>query len=1186
MVEKDLLIDKEKGGRKPMKKKYSTLLNFALAACVATSLAACSGDDSVSTSITGPGHNEINAPKLAMLQGAVKDTNGNPLPGATACTQGKCATTNASGMYTLTDLLVTTTTSVDQGGDDGICIQVHVEPPDANHLNGWVYYCPQAEIDSMQDALEDDNLVEGSKTITNPLVTFIDGYIAEASDAILPALDSTVQGRLENCNTGEALVGVDIRLDLVGIDPDCDEYGSYCGFSTGEYVATTGNDGLFLIPDVPDDSMLRMSIPKYKNIGIEHDQNGATGCYPDECSEEEAYISTLDEGLLYLGDVCAVPITTGDDQSPCIISVGNLIFSEVFTPLDDGHGRLNDETNGTQGIDIVFTETMNWDTVDSNSIVIFDETAEDYITGFTVSHSGNTLTITTAAPIGDDHYINIFLLKGDFEDLGGNQVTIDKFSDADACDDPGFVDPFQSENGTIYVQIDLKLHSPDDTDVSAVTGLVQECVDPLYTKDVTNQSDLQGEYPTVFRSEIKTTNEFKNLNKDASYETRLEGLADLLACPEGTNADAEITNGYATISFTVPSTGTWAVTESNGDLNLDCVDTPSSVGDCDGSGDGKSYTAVIQNAKIGDKVCVDSYDDFDNLGGQECVTLGDCVAPTTVLNYAYNTCGYITNNGTPYFDNNAGMECVDTEVETLFDFGDGGENAGIGEEGKCGVPTLNITCRLLKDPDDAAEGLVSNPIEIFGLYAGDDTPAPGTPEAGGLQLYDATEFAAWVPFSDTIGVAFSESITMTTGGSIAWDGMADITSWQVANDVTHTDDNNTPDGGNGNNADLVLITVDDVLTLANVDHRKIMNFSDAVEDTSGNKADKAQVVINDLMPPFVEYAYWNGGLTIKFNETVAPCIDGETTLSGFNCRGGSANIALWNTGIGGCSGGHDIISLDDATLSDIDGGTDNLLVIPADNLAAVGVSGECNFPSTSDTTYALVYDEDTYDDLNFTGPYGHGAISFGEIPDARGNTWNDYNNHGSWDMWADNDGYGTALCTPPAFAVADVLGPFTVTGIGVTSFADGQPADCSTAGTTGTMTNNVNHVMTYSFSHPLNLEKTFWSVVDGANFTCSGTDAFCTLAEINAGMSDGDWVEAHVLYNTSGLGTGIIGDQTYLTGGPAVLAPDRMSMNITIVNHDSSCYTWANDDILNPDWVVWSAFNVGTGKDLNLQVAP
>ena len=45
-----------------------------------------------------------------------------------------------------------------------------------------------------------------------------------------------------------------------------------------------------------------------------------------------------------------------------------------------------------------------------------------------------------------------------------------------------------------------------------------------------------------------------------------------------------------------------------------------------------------------------------------------------------------------------------------------GENTGEGTPGVCGIPTLNITCRLLKDPADAQTGDVTAPISFFGLY--------------------------------------------------------------------------------------------------------------------------------------------------------------------------------------------------------------------------------------------------------------------------------------------------------------------------------------------------------------------------------------------------------------------------------------------------------------------------------------
>jgi hypothetical protein len=562
------------------------------------------------------------------------------------------------------------------------------------------------------------------------------------------------------------------------------------------------------------------------------------------------------------------------------------------------------------------------------------------------------------------------------------------------------------------------------------------------------------------------------------------------------------------------------------------------------------------------------------------------VAPTTVLNFAYNTCGHVGYNpsgnnndfhndgpgdsGPGYDTEYAAHLCVDFEVATLFEYGDGGENTAEGTPGVCGTPTLNITCRLLKDPADAQLGNVDNPITIHGLYDGTDTPAPGGDGPfDDFVLYDATEFAAWVPFTDTIGVAFSEDIQMVSGaGAITWAGSTNITSWAIGNNIGTTDDGNSPDDGEGSSADLVQITVDDVLSLANDDHQQIMDFTAVIEDTSGNPADNAMVVINDLMPPFVEYAYWDGGLTIKFNETIAPCVDSSQCTT--------ESVALFET-----SGGHpDTVSLDGATLTDVDGGTDNLLIIPAGNLG--GVKGSENFPDATESTWALVYDEQTYDDLGFTPTvdgYAHGALNWKFIPDARGNTWADYDGTGRGSaQYFDTN--GIELCNMPTFAAANVLGPFQVTSINVSGgFADSEPNVCAGDTDAGPVT----HLMTYSMTHPVSLAFSDW---DQANSTCTAAPScagsICTLAEVNSFM-DGAWVDSCVTFNDS-----VLGSVSALSGVGATLDDDRMGITIEIENGAGSdpCETFSSGDDLDPDWDFWSSFGVGTGKNLGAQSAP
>ena len=127
--------------------------------------------------------------------------------------------------------------------------------------------------------------------------------------------------------------------------------------------------------------------------------------------------------------------------------------------------------------------------------------------------------------------------------------------------------------------------------------------------------------------------------------------------------------------------------------------------------------------------------------------------------------------------------------------------------------------------------------------------------------------------------------------------------------------------------------------------------------------------------------------------------------------------------------------------------------------------------------------------------------------------------------------------------------------------------------------------MSYSFSHPLNLERQYWEDQDpSGSIDCTAATAtdLCTLAEVNSGMTMAAWVDTNVIVDNA-LDSTNIGGVDYLTGVSAVLAVDRMSMAITVQNNANPCYTWQTNDYLLPVWNVWSAYNVGTFKQLNLQ---
>jgi hypothetical protein len=704
---------------------------------------------------------------------------------------------------------------------------------------------------------------------------------------------------------------------------------------------------------------------------------------------------------------------------------------------------LPDDVDGTgDGFAVVFNETMNPDEVDENSVIIWNEgpdpgtssTAmadDEYLTDFTATMVGNALHIVTTEPLGDDDHLKIYMLSDDFQDTSGNYLTGPDLVDDDTCENKLWVEDFWSSNDTKYIVVGVKIFSPDSTNVGEVTDLAQVCLDEGGPDGF---PALNAAYPSVFSDMDSSTPGFQNLNttlNDSYWAERLEALAQA----GGNNANVD--NGYALVTFLTPTEGTYSV----------------SPGGCSGTNDGTTKSCTLSGVSVGQTVYVTSEDDFGNPSNVVSIVLGDCAAPTTVLNYAYNTCGHVgyspvagAADGTlgGYDTNYAAHICTVGEILGDPAYGDGGENTEEAEASVLGLPTLNITCRLLKDADIAPS--VIEPIDIFGLYGQIDTYPLDPDPTNADELYDATAFAGWQPFADTIGVAFSEDIVMTAGGSIVSPTLTTtITSWAVGNNITQQDDLDPIDANaNGNAADLAQITVDDVIDLANVDHGEVIDFSAAVEDVSGNAADNARVVVNDLLPPFVVSAYWDGDLVIEFNEPVNVCTDATECTT--------TTITLMDPTYGGnvaytTPTDDAVITTDGASLS-VDGMT---LTIPSSTmiLAPTNFDRSLHFPSQA-ITGNLVYSESIYDTILTTplADYAHGRLNFDNIEDMNGNRWLDWdgatdgsnaNINAATDDFVASDWTGSsAMCNTPEFAPVDALGPFIITSIPVT-MAPGDP---------------------------------------------------------------------------------------------------------------------------------------------------
>lgn len=932
-----------------IRNKISTVVKLALASTMAVGLTGClvEGDTSVSTN--GGIYQTVSQPTGTVI-GTVQDTNGNPLADVTVYLAGKSTTTDAGGIYRFDEVPATNTV----GADDDIVgnpLSVTVAAP-TGYLGATVTVAPQAQIDGSVGNNTLDNP-------SNPVTVFIEGYIAQAGVAVLPALTSSVTGVLRNSSTGEAISSTSVRLDLeevMNIQQQQAQDGVSTTYQTLAYSATTDSSGNFTIANVPDDAELRFMVEGYSIASV-----GANGVDGDD-------VTTADETLVSVGNLNVSPITALDITNPFVNSVTGVVNQAAAT------GMFNDDIDGTAGIVINFSETLITTEVDSNSVVVWDdENGYQTAATATMATDGMSITVTTPAAITAGAEVEVYLLTADFLDLSDNVLTTGA--------GVGFDSAFTSATDSEYLMLDLQIFTESNTDATAVS-LTQASTD---ASGIDDYADVQAK--SVAFNDVDDeggTGNFQQLNSADDDNTfggsdageRLSALATQLGA--GTVA-ADV----ARISFT-PTNATYyslAFTDSDGTAFTPTSTVWSSNADTSFGGAGEfevtdtaDVTLVVTGVQPGDVLLITPYDDFEHAGTTTSITLIDNVEPTTVLQNSY------------------GVSPQDDAVVTTYDFGDGGQLTSVGAQ-TIGTPYLNVTPQLLDNLD--ANGDDTSTLgagndddvllhELMELNTVDGTTSDQyiTPAAAGP--YDATAYAAIDP-ARSIGVAMSEDIAVT--GTPAFSGTtAALSGWVAHNDVTVDDE------GTAVNADLVDVDVDSVFSLA-ADNNADIDFSDTIEDTAtaantASSSANARVVIRDAMPPMVVSAVWDGyEMEITFNEAVAPEAGDTVTF-------GTVTFAL-----------------DQDTVDAFDtSGTPTVLTIPADdaNWAGLGSSSGLygDLDIGTDTIAAWSYVETAYG----VSAGHHGILDFSAIEDAaNGNSW-------------DNDSAGVTAPTFAFFSsVADTF---------------------------------------------------------------------------------------------------------------------------------------------------------------------
>ena len=947
-------------------------------------LAACndeSGDATTTTTSTETvttNYQTINNP-TGSITGVVKDTNGNPIEGATVYLGNQTAVTNVGGQYYFAEVAVTQTVKND-GDSYAQALALTIIPP-TGYLGATVTVTPQAQyFDGSQTSASDSN------EVTNPASTFIDGFQASAGTAVLPATTATVTGVLRNEETGEVLSGVLLALDMLststGVNQEDTQDGVTTSYSTQGYTATTSSSGAFTFTNVPSDAILKLSASNYTV-----NQNADT-------SSENTTVA--------LGDVDATPISSADSVAPWVKSVSQVVDQSA------ARGMLNDDA--TTVITVVFSEVMS--SIDANSIRVRDVDGGQYL-GFTSTLSGNTLTLTLTNALTEGHEIDVLLLRDDFVDTATPANALGLVDNNGANSNIGFDDTLTTSVGSTYVRLKLKSFEEANMDAEQVTldETSQQRQDvrggalDLEQLQTSNDAFLDVDNWTAGIHQLNTADD-DDSSTTADAQERMQALATALAGTIGSLESTDVFANTAGIQFAATNASYYEVDVLDSDgtskfnglarIELDggtFDPAPNANRFVSDVAENENLYLVLQGVEPGDQVQITPFDEFGYSGTMASVELVDNVSPTTILQNAYGVAA----------DNNNGS------VVSL-QYGDGGEQSST-PDADIGTPYLNITPRMLSIVDGTADGTDEEGLE--GLYTlkqlfdlNTVNAIPGDANEGELFIdvmnfldgniagstpgvYDANAYTAWNVGSRTIGVAFSEDIVLNDAALITETNIDDaVLSNYVANiDVLRQDDNGSTF------ADLVQFDIDNVIAFANGDHNGVIDFQAAISDVEGNSgATNAKVVVGDAMPPLVVSAQYKGSsLTINFNEDVV--VDTSTTITL-----GSVPITLDQDTVDAfnASADHSVLNVLSSTWGD-------------------------DLDRTAEFTLGQ-YDEADNADGSFPSDlHRHARLDFSDIEDTRGNNWDDY----STGATATSEEF---FFFQPDFAAVDTTGLFSVTG--------------------------------------------------------------------------------------------------------------------------------------------------------------
>ena len=1065
---------------------------LALAVAMTVGLAACGvdGDEGSTTTSNSNAQTDATQPVVTektgltgTISGKVQDTNGRPVAGATVYFAGQETTTDAGGNYLFADVLVTNLQGNNDEGnnqnDDEIPseLTVTIAGPDG-YIGAVVTVEPQAVVNNTGGS--DGTNSSSSSTVTAS--TFVDGFHAEAGVAVIAEENSMITGYLRVGDSTPA-EGEVVYLDFTGYNATTQatvpntQTGTSFTLAANEYTATTDANGYFMFENVPADSTFVLGVQGKSITTADTDGSGVVAT-----DGAINVATTLEQDENFIGTFQVVTndfaVETRATYNPWVASVTGVLNPTVgvagTAPDTNVYGDLNDGIN--KEVTINFSEALQVDVFEADKVRVA-QYAGSYIAtdSVTLSDDGTSLTIVFTEELAPGTKFTVFIPQASSIDADGEALNITRNVSNNPTNTPPYTD---GSNTTIvydeltaitgkakYVEVNLCTFIDGNSGVSDATA------SQVFNESTTFDAGTVGlaGYSDAFQdAENSETNgdasasDIAQLNGQADTATKLKSLGDAVLNVIGdgeTLDDVDVDFPWITVF-----TGT-ASTYAFNHITTATDDTTTAANTLFNA---SSSTAAfgadhgIDGSFDGEDIRVTFYDDFNVAAASADVELVDMLPPVTTLQENYNlysVAGY--------------SQILSTAGEA--DYGNGGEVANDGSSATAGNPIIWVQPRHLqqKGTNNAAPArtAVNTYAALPNLAARLDTNETSglidsNTEILGRPTYDRASYTAWAAtsVSNEVGVDFSENVA-TTGTAPTTSGISTGLSGFVANNNVQTDvDGQDLSAVLGYDADLIQVTVSDVMNLANADNTGFVDFVGAVRDTSdaenvATAATNAKVIFRDAMPPLVTSAGWNGTeLEMVFNEAVSITTATTVTLTQ-PLTGADVAVTLDPTVAFTSNTGFQ---------QSADGRTVTVNVSGVAGISAVFVGDVTANDPTVDEFY--------YDDGgNSTADDQHAILRWDNINDANGNDWNTFTTGA-----ADADGNGTTFTgyaaryqvEAPQFLAVNELGAFTVT-----------PQNIIGLSANGALDADGNFVLTLDFTHPIDVD-----LIDGADNVLQETE--------------------------------------------------------------------------------------------------